>query len=399
MSFSRVFAHLFVIILGTVFVIAANHYVSADAQSVPWQTPPSMADIVDTVLAERLAHLETDAEADFGNDSEINVLILGLDARKGSKHPHCDGIHLFTLNIEDWTMHITSVPRGTYAYIPPGTYASNEYYLANACSFVGLDYGIEQIEKIVGVKADYYVTTGFSQVIGIMRLFKLPTTESLQWLRHRQSYAIGDPQRSHNQAVFMKDLILTQTDRFRKEFGTPMLYILYSMVDTNMDFKTARAIFQGYLASEIDKNPERITLSMKPYHETVDYHFDFENPDQQVQKLIDRLKPYLSKEDLSLRTLDSVQTELVAFLEESIDDEESIQMVMEQQLWRQLEDAKLREEWHYAFMEKSAEQARGKGDTAEAIDLVSAYIIEMEALSEKQWALKAKNYLSTLVKE
>lgn len=398
MTFSRVFAHLFVITLGTVFVIGANTYVAADSQAVPWQTPPSIANVVDSVLADRKAFLETDSAADFGSDTEINVLVLGLDARKGSKHPHCDGIHMFTLDLEDWTMHITSVPRGTYAYFP-GNYASTEYYLANACSYVSLEYGIEQIEKIVGVKADYYVTAGFSQVIGIMRLFKLPTTESLQWLRHRQSYAIGDPQRSHNQAVFMKDLIVSQTDRFRKEFGTPMLYILYTMVETDMDFKTARAIFDGYLATEIDKNPERITLSMKPFYETVDYHFDFEDPDQQVQKLIDRLKPYLSKDDLSLRTLDSVQTELIAFLEDAIDDKESVEMVIDQQLWRQVEDEKLREEWHYTFMEKTAQMAVNAGDTESAVDLITAYIIEMEALNEEQWALRAKNYLSTLVKE
>ncbi len=398
MTFSRVFAHLFVITLGTVFVIGANKYVAADSQAIPWQTPPSIANVVDSVLADRKAFLETDSAADFGSDTEINVLVLGLDARKGSKYPHCDGIHMFTLDLEDWTMHITSVPRGTYAYFP-GNYASTEYYLANACSYVSLEYGIEQIEKIVGVKADYYVTAGFSQVIGIMRLFKLPTTESLQWLRHRQSYAIGDPQRSHNQAVFMKDLIVSQTDRFRKEFGTPMLYILYTMVETDMDFKTARAIFDGYLATEIDKNPERITLSMKPFYETVDYHFDFEDPDQQVQKLIDRLKPYLSKDDLSLRTLDSVQTELIAFLEDAIDDKESVEMVIDQQLWRQVENEKLREEWHYAFMEKTAQMAVNADDTESAVDLITAYIIEMEALNEEQWALRAKNYLSTLVKE
>jgi hypothetical protein len=44
--------------------------------------------------------------------------------------------------------------------------------------------------------------------LGILRNLKLPTTDTLRWLRHRQGYAIGEPQRAHNHSTFLKQLIL-----------------------------------------------------------------------------------------------------------------------------------------------------------------------------------------------
>ena len=122
----------------------------------------SMDEIIEDVLEKRRDRHEDVDEKDLESLSHINILVLGLDARKANQNPHCDAIHMFSLDLEQWNMTITSVPRGTYSYIPPGNYPANEYYLANACAFAGLPYGIEQIEKVIGIKSDYVVSVGFS---------------------------------------------------------------------------------------------------------------------------------------------------------------------------------------------------------------------------------------------
>lgn len=387
---------ILIVLGGGLFAIGYFTFAQADA---PFASPPEIDSVVDDVLSARTSAIEAgETSVDFGSEDEINILLLGLDSRKGNREPHCDAIHMFTLNISDWTMHITSVPRGTYAYIPPGTWAETEYYVSNACAFAGLDYGIEQIEKIVGVKADYYVTVGFSQAVGFFRLFDLPTTETLQWLRHRQSYAIGDPQRSHNQAVFMKDMILEHITTFSSGFSVPMQYVAYTIVDTDMPFTVARALLEGYIDSNIQDRPDDITLSMKPYYPVVDYHFDTENPEAQIEELLSFISPYLSEEDLTNRSMEDIQNDLVLYMEGRLASQESVADIMDKQLWLQIDDDDVREEMHFAFTEKFAWQIIDD-DEQRAIDLVSDYILEKETFGLKDWAKKGKELLEELVEE
>ncbi len=333
---------------------------------------------------------------DFAEDDEINVLLLGLDARKGWESAHCDAIHMFTLNLTDWTMTITSVPRGTYSSLPE-RYADTEYYLANACGYGGLEYGIEQIEKTLGVRADYYATVGFSQVYGILRTFNLPTSDSLQWLRHRRSYAIGDPQRSHNQAVFMKDMILTQLGRFRSDVFKPMFLIVFNMLDTDMDIVLARSLLFAYLDADIDKRPDDIVLSMKPYHPDIqDLHFDFENGGDQIDELLERIRPVTSSEDLSDKSLEEYQIDLLQFLEDGLTDEEEFDLIVERQLWLQIEDHEMREEMHFNYLEAQV-NALAESEINDAINLITVFIIEKETFGEDLSIKRAEDLMKEVI--
>jgi hypothetical protein len=354
---------------------------------------PSVDDVVDNVLAQRKADVEGEGVS-FGEADEINVLVIGLDARKDWDHPHCDAIHLFTLNVETWDIHITSVPRGTYAYIP-GSWLPSDYYVSNSCGIMGLEYGIAQMEKILGVKTDYYLTVNFNQVLGIVRLFDLPTTETLQWLRHRQGYAIGDPQRSHNQAVFMKDMIVGHLDRFRSDFAGPMTYVLYNLVDTDLDYALAKALLEGFLEAEIDARPNDITLSMRPHYDVVDYHFDTENPDQQLEQYYSYLRKVLPDDVFTDRSLEEIQAEIVAYLSERIASDESIEDVYQMQLWLQIEDDQTREELHYRILEQYAYEV-AKQDIDRALAIVSDYILEKEALQQEDWEKQGRGLLDYL---
>ena len=380
-------------IISLILLIIFVFGISAIAEDWSWNDAQmaQVENILDEVSAARLNSGESDL--DFAQDSQINVLLLGLDSRKEDENPHCDAIHMFTLDLVDWDVVITTVPRGTYAYIPQYL-EETEYYLANACSYEGLEYGIDQIEKVIGVQADYIATVNFSQTLGILRLFDLPTTETLQWLRHRQSYQIGEPQRAHNQAVFIKDMIVDHLHKFESGFTLPMQYLLYSFVDTDMDFAIVRALLQGYIDANIDENPDEITLTMRPYYETVDYHYDPETIDQQIDDWVERLRPYLSSDDLSEVSLDEIQESIISYMWSAIGSSESLEEIIDGQLWLQIEDDGDREELHYAAISKYVEQLE---DPGAIIDTLSLYILEKEALELDDWAQKGKELLANMV--
>lgn len=373
---------------GLLFVQPASKVTLEAAEPPAW-------DAVGDVLAARRQEIDSVSAIPFGSETQINILALGIDSRKEGAEQHCDAIHLVTLDLADWSILITSVPRGTYAPLPPGReYLPTDYYVSNACAFGGLDYGVDQIEKIIGVKADYVATVGFSQALGIFRALDLPTTQTLQWLRHRQSYAIGDPQRSQNQAVFMKDIAI----RLLGEDGisTLMMHILYSLVDTDLDFKTTQALYDAYRASEIAEHPERITLAMKPFYETQVYHYDPENADAQVDALVASLKGRLSSADLSYKTAEELQIELEKYLRESLASDDTVVHVYNEQLWRQLDDEAAREELHFRFMEKYLRELRDV-DHDKAVEVATDYVLEKQFYGLTDWETKGRALLADLL--
>ncbi len=355
---------------------------------------PIAHDVVNDVIATRRALIESTGNIPYGSDEEINILALGLDSRKEGHERHCDAIHMITLHLDTWTVTITSVPRGTAAALPPGAHESNEYYIANACLYGGLDYGIKQIEQIVGVQADFVATVGFSQALGIFRALDLPTTETLQFLRHRRSYQIGDPQRSHNQGLFIKDTALRLVGG--DGISPTLMYILYSLIDTDLDFKSAQALYDAFRAANLGERPNDISLIMRPEFAVTDMHFDNENGDVQVQSLIDFLKGKVSTEDLSLLSLEDVQAELEAYLREALASDLEVAHVVEEQLWEQLEDNGVRQELHFRFLAKYLESLK-ISDPEASLRLASDYVLEMEYLGEVYWADLGRKLLADIV--
>lgn len=386
----RITALIFVLSLST--CATAYLWFRAAPLSVSAVTTRVNSVVDDVIAARKNAVLNTD-DVPFGDVDTINVLVLGIDSRKEGAEQHCDAIHMVSINVKNWTVLVTSVPRGTYAYIP-GDWKENEYYLANACAFAGLDYGVEQIEHIVGVKSDYVVTVGFSETLGILRSLELPTTESLQWLRHRQSYAIGDPQRSQNQAVFMKDVALRLLTG--DGLSTLLFHLLYSFVHTDMSESTAHALYDGLLLHGIGTRPNDIVLTMKPHFDVQDLHFDPEHAEEQVDALLAKLQGRLSRFDLSNRSLEEVQADLVTYLTNSAATGGDLQEIMDGQLWLQVEDTATRESLQYQFTELQARRLNDSDHQA-AVQLITDYILEKQTEGLLVWEDKGRALLATYV--
>jgi hypothetical protein len=169
-----------------------------------------------------------------------------------------------------------------------------------------------------------------------------------------------------------------------------MMYLLYSLVDTDLDFASAKALYSGYLAAGTEAGD--ITFAMKPYYKTEEIHFDPENADEQIEGLLSRIRGRVSRLDLSERPLEDIQHDLVGYLEEGLENDEAVRHVMTEQVWRQVEDDELRESLHYRYLAAYVRMLLPESKkTAE--QLVTDYILEMQFFDRTEWVVQGRALL------
>lgn len=326
----------------------------------------------------------------FGEDGIVKILFLGLDKRIGDQNGHCDMIQLITINNKVGTINITALPRGTYSPLPSGKgVTSSDYYVSNACGLGGLDYGINQIEKILGVKADYLVIVGFSETIGILRNLKLPTTETIQWLRNRHGYAIGEPQRAHNHSTFIKQMMVKYTPTKTSQLDKALQYIVYKLVKTDLSFAQTQKIITAVSIMDIANHPEKITLSMRPLYPYKDISYDPAKINQNLEETLGPIKHFLSKEDYSGVTTATLQSRILDTIEKNKTNPEFVSWAYENNLWLQIEDQNQSLITQYsllvsylAYLEKQKKES-----------VLADYILEMENRGETVWKERGKQLL------
>jgi anionic cell wall polymer biosynthesis LytR-Cps2A-Psr (LCP) family protein len=348
---------------------------------------------IENVLAAHRSREARDGAADpFGDDGLARVLLIGLDKRTGQTEGHCDVIQLITIDQKNQNVTITAVPRGTYSPLPPGKgVTSSDYYVSNACGLGGLEYGIKQVEKILGQKADYLVVVGFSETLGILRNLHLPTTETLQWLRHRQGYAIGEPQRARNHSTFLKQMTIKFVPAEKSsKIDTALQYILYKIVKTDLSFAEAQALVNAMSGMDLANHPERIRLSMRPAYDVQDIPYVEEHLGEYLDKTLGPVTKYLSKDDYSGVKEEEAQAKLLEIIEAKKNNPEFITWAFENNLWLQIEDDEKRLAAQYDFLERYLPLVSEK---AERKNIITDYILEMEHRGENARVEKGKSLL------
>jgi len=328
----------------------------------------------------------------FGEDNILNVLIIGLDNRVGQINGHCDVIQYISLNKLTQTITITAVPRGTYSPLPIGKgTTSTDYYVSNACGLVGLEYGIEQIEKILGQKADYLVVVGFSETLGILRNLKLPTTATLQWLRQRHVYQIGEPQRAHNHSVFLKYLLTNFTPVENSKTNKVLQYLIYKTVNTNLSFADAEMIAKTVSDMNLLQHPEKIILKMRPEYVVQNIEYLPENLEQTLKPLPTSTISLLDTNDYSNLANAGTQTKLLEIINQKISDNNFIDWAFKNNLWLQIEDNGKRLETQYILLEKYLSTVT---NNEERKSIISDYILEMQEFYADEWLNKGEELLT-----
>jgi len=382
---------LVVIILGVVVGGGILYRRLTKQAPVPHAQAEEKVPEIDKFLDQRREEQLKDEQTDpFGEDQLVRVLFIGLDNRTGKTVSNCDSIQFITINKQTKTVQILAVPRGTYAPLPGTGHLSTDYYVSKSCSVGGLEYGIQQMERIAGLKADYVVMVGFSETMGILRNLKLPATETLQWLRHRQGYAIGEPQRARNHSTFIKQLMQKYLPKDNSALDVPWEYILYKLVHTDLSFSEARTIVNELIGFDLANHPEKITLSMRPAHNVQDIPYDPDHVNEYLKSMLDPIKHLLSKDDYGEITKEQAEKRIVDLIENNKTKPEFIVWAFENAVWYQVNDDTKRESLRY---EITTQYALSLLDKEKREQILADYILEMDYLGLNDWSQRAKDFL------
>lgn len=344
---------------------------------------------IDRILAERYQQQfdETGKADPFGDDDIVRVLFIGLDSRVGQTAGHCDAIQMIEIDRKKGLVGITAVPRGTYVPLTDKNRPAGDYYVSNSCAIEGLEYGIDQIEKIVGKKADHLVMVGFSEAMGIIRHLKLPGPETLRWLRHRQGYAIGEPQRARNHSTFLKEMLLRYVPKSDSKLDASWEYVIYKMVRTDLSFEETRQIVSALIAMDLAAKPERITLSMRPAYEVADIPYDEKNLTQYLKSMLDPIKGLLSPDDYSEKSKVEIETGILKMIDEKKEEPDFLKWAYDNQIWLQFEDEFKRDGLQYDL---TVRYAKALPDKDERVKVLEDYVLEMEYMGLSEWSAKGR---------
>lgn len=106
-----------------------------------------------------------ESKADRGRD--INILILGIDARPGELNSRSDTMILVSLHPSIDRAVLVWIPRDTRLYTP----IKGHYKINHVNAMKGPEAACEVVEKLMGVEVDHYVLVnfqGFEKIIDIL---------------------------------------------------------------------------------------------------------------------------------------------------------------------------------------------------------------------------------------
>lgn len=384
----KVIFRLILLISILLSAIYSGQYLSKYLQTQAFATP-----MINPVVEEGKVWETSTAPAQTSpretKQTNINLLLLGLDGRLGDKKPRCDAIHMLSIDKKNQELTITSIPRGTVLDLEIDGLLSKTY-ISNACHLIGITKTIKEIEKIAGLKADYVVKVGFSQSLGIFKTLDLPAADTLQYLRNR-AYGIGDYQRSHNQALFIKDLLLTRFEEFER-LPNIVKYLGFQMIDTNLDYEKALGIIRDFPFEKLKDHPEKIKLISKPgnKYKPQDIHF-LQNSRNQSFSSDQEYDDFQKQLEGSLNTL-------ISRADDSIKQNKTagaytlISVPFYQQIWRQIDDKAKSNNYYYQLLRLYIFSTPVAYDQQ---SLILDYISEMESQNQGKLVQMGKQLLET----
>ncbi len=87
----------------------------------------------------------------------------------------------------------------------------------------------------------------------------------------------------------------------------------------------------------------------------------------------------------------------MAYLTAALASDDEVRLVGDEATWRQVEDATVREELHYAFVARAAQLLVAAGDREAATNLVADYILEKQTLGIADYEIKGRDLLREVV--
>ncbi|MFN2526142.1 MAG: LCP family protein [Actinomycetota bacterium] len=205
---------------------------------------------------------------------KIFVLVIGNDARSGNPNSvRADAIHIVGIDTRTLKGGILNFPRDSWVPIPGyGTRRINE-----ALQYGGPRLLAQTLERMTGIRLDYWVMTGFEGFEAIIRKIggvelRIPfnvydptgsganlkkgrqhmgARKSLAYVRTRHSFPRGDIDRTGNQALYLLALLRELRDQVRSSPAALLRWIAATGEHTRHDIPPAELFRLGVLASQV----------------------------------------------------------------------------------------------------------------------------------------------------
>lgn len=104
-------------------------------------------------------------DPDFDN---VSILIMGVDAnekRDNAANARTDALMLATLNKDEKSVKMLSIPRDSYVYIPEVNY---EDKINHAHAYGGTTATIDTVEHLLDIPVDYYIKVNFEAFVQVV---------------------------------------------------------------------------------------------------------------------------------------------------------------------------------------------------------------------------------------
>lgn len=213
----------------------------------------------------------------FGNAKRINIALIGVDGRFGSSGGHADANHVLSIMPEIGKVEIISIPRDTYVYCgyedSTGLNKLTVFYMAR-----GKKAYLDTIAKITRLgSVPYYIEFGFSQAMGILRWLGFNSSQTLQVLRTRKSFAVGDYQRVYNQAQFIRQAMVRNFGLLNGPLRPVVLRGVLALVRTNLNYEKLSEIAESLNQTSFAESADNISIKVRPSLKVNFKVFDFSN--------------------------------------------------------------------------------------------------------------------------
>lgn len=286
------------------------------------------------------------------NGRRINVAIIGVDSRLGSRYKHADANHVLSIMPESGEIEITSIPRDTYADAGyPDT--TNFNTISNLRARNGRKAYLKRIAEIAELDTiHFYMEFGFSQAIGLLEWLGYENSkQTLQVLRSRKVFAGGDWQRTYNQGVFINQAIRKSFKNYGGVFGDLVLMGGLSLVETNINLSKLTKIVNMLRESGFG-DKEDVVNRVRPKYKYKFKQFDFNN-DEVVASLQSKVHGYSnSKSNVSIDSLVLSKMDVVlnkAIISDSLGKAtktiNTLKTFFRQRAWLQISDKTVRHEY------------------------------------------------------
>jgi len=164
-------------------------------------------------------------------------------------------------------VEIMSIPRDTYCDLGyPDTTTFNIITNARARGYPGFFKRVEELTNRGPIK--YYVEVGFSQALGVLEVLGYnDPVNTLKFLRTRKSLPAGDIQRSYNQAVFVRQNLLSRFSLFTGATGELILAAGLNFVSTNLTRDFCKGLIYSLEQRGFpDHRPDAIRVRVLPMY-------------------------------------------------------------------------------------------------------------------------------------